>query len=132
MAKIQLVEDMKEWQWLWDAAGTKEAAALLVFKRSPICPTSHFVEGIFNRFIAKLRESENLRIISVDVISARPISQRIAADTGVRHQSPQALLICAGQKVVWNASHGDINEETLGTVLGGYNSFKERDTTPAP
>ena len=37
----------------------------------------------------------------------------LAADTGVTQQSPQALLLRAGQKVAWNASHYSVTEESL-------------------
>ena len=117
MADIVPIVDSEAWAALWNAEKAEGSGALLVFKRSPICPTSHFVEGIFNRFVAKLPASKELKIISVDVIGARPVSQRIAADTKVTHQSPQALLIAPGQKVLWNASHGDVDDESLAKAL---------------
>lgn len=118
MAQIDTLSTLQDWQTLWDAQKSSGAGALLVFKRSPVCPTSHFVEGVFRRYIEKLPDVPALRIVSVDVIGARPVSQKIAADTGVRHESPQALLIHAGQKVAWHASHGDVDEESLETQLG--------------
>lgn len=113
MAKIIPITDMAAWQHAWDASKAADAPAVLIFKRSPICPTSFFAEGIFNRVITKLKENPALQIFSVDVIANRPISQRIAADTGVQHQSPQAILILAGRKIAWTASHGDIDEAAL-------------------
>lgn len=118
MATIENLGSLEEWQKLWDAQKSAGAGALLIFKRSPVCPTSHFVEGIFTRYVEKLPEATALRIVSVDVIGARPVSQKIAADTGVRHESPQALLIRAGQKVVWHASHGAVDEEALEEQIG--------------
>ena len=117
MADIVPIVDNEAWAALWSAEKAEGSGALLVFKRSPICPTSHFVEGIFNRYVAKLPASKELKIISVDVVGARPVSQRIAADTQIRHESPQALLIGPGQKVLWNASHGDIDDESLTKAL---------------
>ena len=117
MAEIQAINDIDEWTTLWEAEKAEDAGALLVFKRSPICPTSHFVEGIFNRYVAKLPASKDLKIISVDVVGSRAVSQRIAADTKIRHESPQALLISRGQSVLWNASHGAIDDEALTKAL---------------
>jgi bacillithiol system protein YtxJ len=117
MADIQPITDINEWITLWEAEKAEDAGALLVFKRSPICPTSHFVEGIFNRYVKNLPESKDLKIISVDVVGARPLSQRIAADTKIKHESPQALLISRGQNVLWNASHGAIDDESLTKAL---------------
>jgi bacillithiol system protein YtxJ len=117
MADIESLSSIEAWTGLWDAQKAESAGALLVFKRSPICPTSHFVEGNFNRFIGALPPSKYVKIVSVDVVNARPVSQRIAADTKIRHESPQALLIGRGQSVIWNASHGDVDDEALTKAL---------------
>ena len=113
MAKIEAITDMAQWQKLWEQSKAADAPAVLIFKRSQICPTSHFAEGIFNHYISSLKEAPNLKIYSVDVIAARPVSRQIAADTGIEHESPQALLIKGDRKVAWNASHGDIDEDAL-------------------
>lgn len=112
MAKINPLASIEDWQKAWEAQKADNADSLLIFKRSPICPTSHFVEGVFTRFVDALPDSP-LRIVSVDVIGARPVSQQIAKDTGVRHESPQAILIRAGQKIAWHASHECVDDEAL-------------------
>lgn len=43
----------------------------------------------------------------VDVNANRQISQRIARETEVVHQSPQLLILSNGE-VIWHASHYDI------------------------
>ena len=48
----------------------------------------------------------------VHVIEERPLSRFVAAQTGVTHESPQALLLACG-KVVWHASHDAITVESL-------------------
>lgn len=52
------------------------------------------------------------------MIAQRPISRWIADHTGVRHESPQALLFRDGQ-VVWNASHHRISERSLERAVLG-------------
>ncbi|MEI6231427.1 MAG: monothiol bacilliredoxin BrxC family protein [Planctomycetota bacterium] len=113
MATIQSLTDMSHWQTLWEEVNVPNAPSLLIFKRSPTCPTSFWAEGIFRGYVAALPERESLLIYSVDVVAARPISRQIAADTGIQHESPQAILINAGPKIAWNASHGDIDNEAL-------------------
>ena len=108
---------MAQWNTLWESQRGADAGVLLVFKRSPICPTSHFIEGVFNRYVSKLAAPAKMRINSVDVIGARPVSQKIAADTGIRHESPQAIAIGPGQKVLWHGSHGDVDEDALDAVV---------------
>ncbi|HLX63922.1 MAG TPA: bacillithiol system redox-active protein YtxJ [Planctomycetota bacterium] len=112
MAQIIAITQLDQWQEIWARASAQDAPPALVFKRSPICPTSHAAESIFNDFIKHLPKQSTLAVYSVDVIGARPASQRIAADTKVRHESPQALLI-EGGRVIWHASHGDIDHSSL-------------------
>jgi bacillithiol system protein YtxJ len=40
----------------------------------------------------------------------------VAVTTGVRHQSPQAILLRDG-RAVWNGSHGGITAEALERAL---------------
>jgi len=113
MAEIEQLTELADWSLLWDAQKAKDAGALLVLKFSPICPTSHAAEDEARRFVAALADSIDLKIVSVDVIGQRSISQRIAADTRLRHESPQALLISRGQNISWHESHGGITAASL-------------------
>jgi bacillithiol system protein YtxJ len=115
--QIEPITDIQQWQQLYSGLAAPDARPLLVFKRSPICPTSFAVESVFARFIRELPETRNVRVVSVDVVAARPVSQRVAADTGIRHESPQALLIGPGPKVLWHDSHGGVDEESLEKAL---------------
>ena len=54
----------------------------------------------------------------VDVRAERPLSQLIAARTGVRHESPQIITLRSGA-VVWSASHGDI---TAGAIQRNFST----------
>lgn len=51
------------------------------------------------------------------VIENRPLSAKVAVDTGVVHQSPQILLFSGGQ-VVWHASHWSITTQAMAEALG--------------
>jgi bacillithiol system protein YtxJ len=48
----------------------------------------------------------------LDLIAHRDISNGIASRFAVMHQSPQLILIKDG-KAIYNASHSDIDSETL-------------------
>jgi bacillithiol system protein YtxJ len=113
MAQVEPLDSLPAWEQLWAAQAAADAPPALVFKRSPTCPISHRAEDAFDRFAASLKAGAALRLYRVDVIAARPVSQRIAADTGVKHESPQALLLGPGRKVLWQASHHAIDEQTL-------------------
>ena len=117
MAPIQPVKDVPAWEALWAAQAAADAPPALVFKRSPTCPISHRAEEAYERFAASPAAGTPLRLYRVDVIAARPASQRIAADTGVKHESPQALLLGPGRKVLWHASHDAIDEQALAKAV---------------
>jgi bacillithiol system protein YtxJ len=51
-------------------------------------------------------------IAVVVVQTARPLSNEIAARTGVRHESPQAIVLRRG-RAVWHKSHYDITADGL-------------------
>lgn len=81
-----------------------------LFKHSLICPTSARAWSEFGNFAAK--QPEETAIAVIEIQQARDISTEVAARTGLRHESPQVLLIRDGRPV-WHASHFSITEETL-------------------
>jgi len=89
-----------------------EALALdraLLFKHSPICNVSDNAMRHMERFRAG---HADLPVYIVDVVHDRPLSRKIESHCGVRHQSPQVLLLENGE-VVWHDSHFRITEESL-------------------
>ncbi len=88
--------------------------AVAVFKHSTRCPVS---------MMAKLKMSttwdidENkLPLYYLDLIKYREISNQIAADFDVEHESPQ-LLVIKNNKCVYDASHGSISVSKVKEVL---------------
>jgi bacillithiol system protein YtxJ len=67
-----------------------------------------FVEGV-----------PQLESAVVLVVENRKLSNAVANRFGIRHESPQALLIKDGL-VVWHASHWSITSEALGAALRSY------------
>lgn len=53
------------------------------------------------------------------VIEDRPVSNEIAARLGVKHESPQAILVRGG-KAVWHASHRQVTAANLAAAAAGY------------
>src|SRR4029453_3594044 len=52
----------------------------------------------------------------VEVQSARDVSRELADITGVRHESPQVIVLRNG-KAIWNASHYDVKAQEVAKVL---------------
>jgi bacillithiol system protein YtxJ len=59
-----------------------------------------------------LRQQPNLTAFTVDARAQRPLSQLIAARSGVEHESPQVIIFRRGTPI-WNASHQDIKAAVL-------------------
>lgn len=89
------------------------AERFLLFKHSLICPVSH---RAFDEYRAFLEGAPDTPTAWIDVIGQRPLSQHVAARTGIEHASPQAIVIVQGEPV-WNASHGAITKDSLAAAL---------------
>lgn len=83
---------------------------VVLFKHSLTCPIS---SGVY-QVVGNVEGKVNLVIIQ----SSRHISNEIAERTGIRHESPQAIVLKDG-KPTYHASHydittGDIEKEMTG------------------
>lgn len=105
---VELLLDLNQWENVKKEPTQKE---MVIFKFSPTCPVSHSVEREFDQWISK--HADELTCLKVDVIRSRPISQHLADEFGVRHESPQVLWLTTDRKVKWSASHGQINAQAL-------------------
>ena len=86
----------------------------LIFKHSTRCSISRYM---LKDFIAHFTYSSNeFSAYYLDLLNYREISNQIADQFEVIHQSPQILLIKNG-KAVSNASHEGINELQLSRYL---------------
>ena len=81
----------------------------LLFKHSTRCGTSLRAYREVEEFEALGGE---VPVFLVDVIAQRSLSRDLAERLGVRHASPQVILV-SGDRPVWSASHGGINAAVL-------------------
>lgn len=81
-----------------------------LFKHSLICPTSERAWEEFASFAGD--EVARASIGVIEIQRSRELSREVEARTGVRHESPQVLLIRDGRPV-WHASHWAINRQSL-------------------
>ena len=81
----------------------------LVFKHSTRCPVSSAAW----REVAAFRKAHPEAVVYVvHVVEQRALSGAVAARTGVRHESPQVIVLQGGREV-WNASHFAITAEAV-------------------
>jgi monothiol bacilliredoxin len=81
---------------------------VLVFKHSNACPIS----ARAYREMEKLENQVNL----LEIQAVPDLSREVESLTGVRHESPQVILLRDG-KAVWNASHFDVNAASVSRAL---------------
>lgn len=82
--------------------------AVVIFKHSTRCSISAVAKSRLERG----REPENIAFYYLDLISFRSLSNKVAADFAVEHESPQVLLIRNGE-CVYDESHSGIRMEEL-------------------
>lgn len=90
-----------------DDALSRKVAVL--YKHSPRCGVSTVARRELERF---QRENPDTPVFIVDVVASRPLSRRIAERLGVRHESPQAIVVKCG-KPEWNTSQMGITSAAI-------------------
>ncbi len=78
---------------------------VLIFKYSPNCSVSYIVKMLLGREWAE--NEMKMKTYIADVIADKKLSQQLEEEFGIKHESPQVLIIENG-KPVFNASHGAI------------------------
>jgi bacillithiol system protein YtxJ len=107
---MQSIHDLAAWR-----AALQQHAKVMLFKHSPICPTSAAALREWRAFTAV---HPDLPTLFVDVIADRAVARGLAAECGVEHASPQAILFRNGRPA-WHASHGAITAASLAHAAKG-------------
>ena len=99
---------LEEWT---QRLATSTENPFFVFKHSTECPISAGAAFRTNAWLKKATK-DTPKFYFVKVIERRPVSQKIAKNIDVKHESPQLLLLKDG-KHVWNTSHEDITAKAI-------------------
>lgn len=79
---------------------------VILLKHSQTCGISHMARGL-------LEDGEVPAPVHEIVLQySRDLSNAVAAVTGVRHQSPQVIVI-ANRRATWHSSHAGVTPERL-------------------
>ena len=103
----------------WEALKSELAppSELMIFKYSPVCSISSVVEDDLDSWLSGLPENTNIKCAKLDVIEAKAVSSKIAAELNVKHESPQLIWLTGDLKIKWTASHYDITKTQLDFYL---------------
>jgi bacillithiol system protein YtxJ len=86
----------------------------LIFKHSTRCSISMMVKKRFEFDLDKIPESSPIYFL--DLIKFRDLSNQVAVDFKVYHESPQLLLIKDGECILYR-SHGAVSVEEAILVM---------------
>jgi len=111
-----------------EAALTARVAVL--YKHSTRCGVSRGSLIEMRQFAERHPE---VPVYIVDVVADRDITRRSAEATGVRHESPQVILLVAGH-AVWDASHFSVSCSRLERALLEHVAHlaPDRESVPPP
>ncbi|MET1014447.1 MAG: bacillithiol system redox-active protein YtxJ [Paenisporosarcina sp.] len=104
------ISTLPEWENILQKSKEKP---VLILKHITTCPVS---AAAYREFTSLESDVETYL---VKVIESRPVSNEIASNLGVQHQSPQILLLSNGEPV-WHASHWNITEKKIGEAIENH------------
>lgn len=84
---------------------------VVIFKHSTRCGISRMVLNNFERGY-DLPKDKHVKLYFLDLIANRDISNEVASRFGVRHESPQ-MIILKNKEVVHHASHHSVDLEDV-------------------
>ncbi len=107
---LTLLETATAAEWLRHLS---DEGLVLLYKHSHRCGISYSAIDAIEEFA---RQEPSLPIFQLDVVRQRALSQEFAHELGVRHASPQVILL-RGRRPLWHTSHQRISLPSLTTQL---------------
>lgn len=115
MAEIKRLTTVQELESTF--AESKEKP-VFIFKHSSSCPISSHALSEYENFVREY-DGEDATFTLIMLNSARELSNEVARRTGVKHESPQVLLL-VNDNSVWDDSHFEITKDKLEQVVMMY------------
>jgi bacillithiol system protein YtxJ len=106
---------------LTDVLKASERQRILFFKHSNTCGVSMRAFDEFRKYL-QAPEGAQVRNCLIVIQSSRDVSDELARLTGIRHESPQAIIVSGG-RAIWNESHLAIKYGRLIEAVRQSSSF---------
>ena len=117
-----MIIELRDKQDLEELLKRSHDEPVLLFKHSTQCSRS---AGVIEDFTAFERKHPNFRCFLNLVIEHRSVSDEIEDRFGIRHESPQAILVF-NEKPTWHASHWKISEDSIEAAVADTNKNTRR------
>ncbi len=108
--RMKQLKTLDDW---YDILNEAEHRPLILFKFSATCVASVSAYKEMNEL------KSDLPIYLIIVQNARDVSNAIEADLGVRHESPQVLIMNNG-RAIWQATHYKIKAKEIDEAIDQY------------
>lgn len=110
------IKSINEWNEL--KKSYKDKFEIIILKFSPVCPVSRNIEYSFDQWCKEnnILDSERV-IVKINVIASRELSNHIAEEFQLKHESPQLLWLDKSLHLKVFHNHYKINEDNLNKHL---------------
>lgn len=105
---LRSLEDLEK---AFESTREPGSKGVLLFKHSTRCSISSAALNRVSQWIEEV-ESKGVPVYYLDLIQFREVSNEIASQLGVHHESPQLIWVVDGA-AVQDTSHFDIRRETV-------------------
>ena len=112
--KVKKIRSLDDWEKFKQL--TADGYELILFKYSPFCPTSNYIEHEFDEWCKNINGSE-LKVAKINVVRSRAVNSEIARELNITHESPQLIWLDKEGNIKWHASHYDVDEEELSSLI---------------
>lgn len=106
------ITSLEEWNEVLNKSSDRGQVLL---KHSTTCPVSANALHEYEEYL-KDAPNQNLDYVVIKVIESRPVSNKIAEDLSVKHESPQIIYVKDKAKY-WTASHWSVTKAHMAAVL---------------
>jgi len=110
MPALQKLESDGNLKQVWENSTQKP---IVLFKHSATCPVS---ADAFDELESFQESAADVHCYYVIMSENRDVSNQIAEETEIKHESPQIFLIL-NKKVVWHTSHSQISKYSITEAL---------------
>jgi bacillithiol system protein YtxJ len=98
---------------LMDLINESETKTIVLFKHSTRCSIS---SSAIYRYENGVKQTDDVKHVYLDLIQYRPISNLIASELNVEHQSPQVIIL-KNKEVVFTTSHNGITADSVNDFI---------------
>ena len=108
---LQAIENQEEMERIF------EAPLALIYKHSTICGVSSRAMREVESFVGR---HPDVPVYIVDVLRDRAVTMEVQDRLGVRHESPQVIVVANGE-AKWHKSHWGIKSKVLSRQIAALN-----------